>query len=176
MRSDYLLTLSPQKFRRATGVEMETYGLMVESVREERASRRIPGRPSVLSIEDQVLMFLRHLRRNDTYFDLGIDYGLEESTAFKIIERIEQILFKLPDFQHLSNQVTASTNQEAAMNGTAEPKDAEAVLDDSVPSECAEDEITPGLFIVDATETAIIRAEDKEQQQSDYSGKKRDPR
>ncbi len=66
---------------------------------EERKVK--PGRPSALSGYDQVLMLLEYLRDYPTFFRLGFDWGVDESTAGRAIRKVEQILmgsgeFKLP--------------------------------------------------------------------------------
>ncbi len=52
------------------------------------------GRPSHLCREDQLLMTLEYLREYRTYYHIGIDYGVSESNAFRIIRRIENALVR----------------------------------------------------------------------------------
>lgn len=72
---------------------------MVEIVVASDAARlKGIGRPSKLSREDQVLMMLEYLREYRTYYHIGIDYGVSESNAFRIIRRIEDTLVKSKRF------------------------------------------------------------------------------
>lgn len=68
------------------------------------------GRPRKLGLEDQLLMTLEYLREYRTYFHIGQAWGVNESTAYRIIRRIEDTLmasrvFTLPGKKKL--QTTA---------------------------------------------------------------------
>jgi Helix-turn-helix of DDE superfamily endonuclease len=52
------------------------------------------GRPSKLSIEDQVLMTLEYWREYRTHFHIGVSWGLSESNVFRNIRKVENILIK----------------------------------------------------------------------------------
>lgn len=55
-------------------------------------SQKAPGRPSKLSWEDQLLMTLEYWREYRTYFHIGQSWGVNESTAYRIIRKIEDTL------------------------------------------------------------------------------------
>lgn len=80
---------------------------MVNLVKAVEAKRKkLSGRPSKLSYEDQVLLSLEYLREYRTYFSLGQIYGISESNTFKICRKIENILvaskeFKLPNKKNI---------------------------------------------------------------------------
>ena len=66
------------------------------------------GRPSKLIPEEQVLITLEYWREYRTYFPLGKSWGITESTACRIIQKIENILtqsraFKLPGKKQLAS-------------------------------------------------------------------------
>ena len=102
MRTTKYAKLSPlpaRLFRRITGVQKKTFALMVEIVREaDRKRLKWYGRPPTLSVEDQILMTLEYLREYRTYAHMGIDYGVGESSAFRIIRRIEDTLVRSRHF------------------------------------------------------------------------------
>jgi hypothetical protein len=60
-----------------------------ESVRKKKQ-----GRTNVLSIPNQIILFLKYYREYRTFFHLGLDYGLNESNVQRNIEKIEDILLK----------------------------------------------------------------------------------
>lgn len=98
--------LSEEEFKRLTGVKAETFAVMVKALREEALKKRKAGRPSKLSVEDQVLMTLMYLRENRTYFHIAHTYRLNASTAYRIIRHVEDTLskaeaFKLPGKKRL---------------------------------------------------------------------------
>ncbi len=72
---------------------------MVGAVRKMSTRKRKAGRPSKLSIEDQVLMTLMYLRENRTYFHIGHTYGINASTAYRLIRRVEDKLSKVEAFR-----------------------------------------------------------------------------
>ena len=91
--------LKAEDFKRLTGVHFDTFNQMVEIVKKVDCSRKITGRPSKLGVEDQVLMTLEYLREYRTYFHLGATWGINESTAYRIIQKIENILIKAPQLR-----------------------------------------------------------------------------
>ena len=80
---------------------------MVRVVTEAEAERKkVLGRPSKLTYEDQVLLSLEYLREYRTYFSLAQIYGISEANAYKICKKVEDILinseeFKLPNRKEL---------------------------------------------------------------------------
>lgn len=92
--------LKPEDFKRLCGVCPETFNQMV-AVMQQAKQQLKPGRPSKLSIEDQVLMTLEYLREYRTYFHIAKSWGIYESTAYRIIRTVEDTLiasgrFRLP--------------------------------------------------------------------------------
>lgn len=91
--------LKTEEFKRLSGVHYETFNQMVEIVKKVYCSRKITGRPSKLRVEDQVLMTLEYLREYRTYFHLGATWGINESTAYRITRKIENILIQAPELR-----------------------------------------------------------------------------
>lgn len=95
-----------EPFKRLTGVKPETYGVMVEALKASATRKRKSGRPSKLLVEDQLLMTLMYLRENRTYFHIGHAYGVNASTAYRIVRHVEDVLsndetFSLPSKRQL---------------------------------------------------------------------------
>lgn len=91
--------LKRSKFKRHTGVYPETFDRMIEVVKEKTAKKHIlGGKPSQIAIEDQVLMMLRYYRRYDTFEEVGFDFGVSESCAYKIITKVEKMLIESKEF------------------------------------------------------------------------------
>lgn len=67
---------------------------MLEVMREHNKRKKKPGRPIKLSLEDQLLMALEYWREYRTYFHIGQSWGVDESTAYRIVRKIEDILIK----------------------------------------------------------------------------------
>jgi len=92
--------LNPEQFRRKTGVKRKTFEVMVRLVTEkENERKKLSGRPSKLSYEDQVLMALEYLREYRTYFSLAQIYGISEANAYKICKKVEDILIRSKEFR-----------------------------------------------------------------------------
>lgn len=62
--------LNCAEFRRLCGVRKETFNQMMAVLRTAKQQLK-PGRPSKLSLEDQVLITLEYLREYRTYFDIA---------------------------------------------------------------------------------------------------------
>ena len=106
--------LKPGEFKRLYGVRPETFEKMVELVYQHNQKKLKTGRPGKLSPEEQVLITLEYWREYRTYFHLGKSWGITESTACRIIQKIENILsqsraFKLPGKKLLASN-TSSIN------------------------------------------------------------------
>jgi hypothetical protein len=102
MRYDTIKDLNPPEFKRLTGVKPETFETMLEWLTE---TTRIFGRPSKLSLADQLLMTLLYWREYRTLFHLGQDFGLSESATSRIVRKIEDRLIQSERF-HLPGKKT----------------------------------------------------------------------
>lgn len=91
--------LKAEEFKRLCGVSLETFERMVKLVENHEELKKKTGRPSKLSLENQVLMTLEYLREYRTYFHIGQSWGLNESTVYRIITKIEGILIKSSTFR-----------------------------------------------------------------------------
>ena len=92
--------LSPEKFKRLCGIKPDTFRHICAFVRGElKRTRKKPGRPTRLSIEDQVLLTFEYWREYRTQFHIANSWSLSEPTVCRIIRKIEDILKKCPDFR-----------------------------------------------------------------------------
>ena len=91
MTYDAVKHLKPSEFKRLCGVRPETFEAMISVLRQAEADKP-PGRPSKLSLENQLLMTLEYWREYRTYFHIGQSWGVNESTAYRIIKRTEDRL------------------------------------------------------------------------------------
>lgn len=102
MSYEQVKDLLPAEFKRLCGVRPETFRKMVEVVSTQLSRRRrVSGRPPKLPVEDQVLMTLEYWREYRTFFHISKSWGLHESSAWRTIRRVEDILtrsraFRLP--------------------------------------------------------------------------------
>lgn len=94
MAYEQIKHLKPTHFKRLCGVQPETFAQMVELVQNQAKTKRKTGRPGKLSWEDQILMTLEYWREYRTYFHIGQAWGVNESTAYRIVRKIEDILLK----------------------------------------------------------------------------------
>ena len=61
-------------------------------MRSHTQPKKKTGRPGKLSLEDQLLMTLEYWREYRTYFHIGQSWGVNESTAYRIIRKMEDAL------------------------------------------------------------------------------------
>ena len=88
-------------FKRLTGVKKKSFYLMCEVLKAADDSKIVMGRPSKLSLEDQLLLTLCYWREYRTQFHIAASYGMHESSVNRIIRKVENTLmqsgkFKLP--------------------------------------------------------------------------------
>lgn len=86
--------LSARKFKRFCGVKRKTFRLMVRLVKAQQKLKKKPGCPSKLIIEDQILIALQYWREYRTYFHISLDWKVSESTVFRLVRKIENILIR----------------------------------------------------------------------------------
>lgn len=101
MRYNAVEALLPGEFKRLTGVKRETFERMLEVLRQSEQRKKRLGRPSKLSLADQLLLTLMYWREYRTQFHIAKSYGIHEANANRIIHKIEGALaasgaFKLP--------------------------------------------------------------------------------
>lgn len=125
---DKLLKQNNAGFKRYTGIHKATFYDMLEAMQQFEAQKTKSGRPSVLSLEEQILLALTYWREYRTLYHISMDFNVHESSASRIIHKVEDILidsgkFALP--KKLPNRV--------------------------------DDDINWSVVIVDATETPIER-------------------
>ena len=94
MTYEKVKNLNPEEFKRFCGVYPETFKDMVKVLAAEKVLQKKSGRPSKLSLEDQILMTLEYLREYSTYFHLAINWEINETTALRITRKVENILIK----------------------------------------------------------------------------------
>jgi hypothetical protein len=94
MTYEQMKDLKPGAFKRACGVHPQTFATMLQVLRDHEQRKIKPGRPSTLSLEDQLLMALQYWREYRTYFHLGLSWGLAESVVCRTVHKIENLLIK----------------------------------------------------------------------------------
>jgi Helix-turn-helix of DDE superfamily endonuclease len=95
MRYETIKHLKDVDFKRLTGVQRETFEMMLEVV--EKGLRDF-GRPTKLSRADQLLMTLMYWREYRTEFHIGLTYGVSESTVCRTIQKVEKVLIQSKQF------------------------------------------------------------------------------
>ena len=102
MLYDKIKNLPAAHFKRYCGVKKTVFDNICAIVAEKiKARRLISGRPTKLSVPDQVLLTLEYWREYRTQFHIAQSWGLSESTVCRIIQSVEDILkdheeFRLP--------------------------------------------------------------------------------
>ena len=123
-----LLKQSDASFKRYTGIHKATFHEMLEAMEQHESQKTKSGRPSALSLEAQILLALTYWREYRTLYHISMDFGIHESSASRIIRKVEDILINSGKFE----------------------------LPKKLPSRVGED-IDWTVVIVDATETPIER-------------------
>ncbi len=125
---DKLLEQNDAGFKRYTGIHKATFNGMLEAMQQYEATKTKSGRPSALSLEEQIVLSLTYWREYRTLYHISMDFGIHESSASRIIRKVEDILVDSGKFE----------------------------LPKKLPSK-VDDDINWSVVIVDATETPIER-------------------
>lgn len=99
MRYENLKEFKDEDFRRLTGIKRPTFEKMLEILKKaEKEKKNIGGKPNKLIMEDRLLMALEYIREYRTYFHVAASYQISESTCYRNIRWIEDVLIKHSDF------------------------------------------------------------------------------
>ena len=96
MRYETIKHLKDTGFKRLTGVQRETFGIMLKVVQK---GLRDFGRPAKLSRADQLLLTLMYWREYRTEFHIAQSYGISESTVCRTIQKVENALVRSGKFR-----------------------------------------------------------------------------
>src|SRR6266511_340447 len=96
MRYETIEHLKDTDFKRLTGVQRETFDLMLKVVEK---SLRDFGRPTKLSRADQLLLTLMYCREYRTEFHIAQSYGISEATVCRTIQKVEDALVRSGKFR-----------------------------------------------------------------------------
>ena len=58
-------------------------------MQEHKVSKTKSGRPSELSLEAQILIALTYCREYRTLYHIGMDFGIHESSASRIVRKVD---------------------------------------------------------------------------------------
>ncbi|ACK72316.1 transposase, IS4 family protein [Gloeothece citriformis PCC 7424] len=72
---------------------------MVRTVKNKEQEKKKIGRKPKLIVEDQILMMLQYLREYRTYYHIGKDWKISESSVCRIVHKIENLLIKSRQFR-----------------------------------------------------------------------------
>ena len=100
MRYDKLQKYDDEEFRRLTGIKRQTFIKIVQILQVSEINKKSRGgKPNTLAMEDRLLMTLEYMREYRTYFHVAASYGVSESSCYRNIRWIENVLVKHPDFR-----------------------------------------------------------------------------
>jgi len=96
MHYETIKQLKDSDFKRLTGVQRETFDLMLNVI--EKGLRDF-GRPTKLNRADQLLMTLMYWREYRTEFHIAQSYGVSEATVCRTIHKVEDALARSKKFR-----------------------------------------------------------------------------
>ena len=108
--------INEENFKRLVGVKRSTFEAMVEEYKraeeERKKGHKVGGRKPKLCEEDRVLFMLEYYREYRTLFHMGIDYGISEGHASKIVREVESVLIKSGNFSLPSKRALYEADSE----------------------------------------------------------------
>ena len=101
--------VNDESFKRVLGVKHSTYDEMVNEYKkaeeERKKGHKIGGRKPKLCEEDRVLFMLEYYREYRTLYHMGLEYGISEGQASKVVRDVESVLIKSGKFSLPSKRV-----------------------------------------------------------------------
>ena len=108
--------VNEENFKRVVGVKRSTFEEMVKEYKkaeeERKKGHKIGGRKPKLCEEDRVLFMLEYYREYRTLYHMGIDYGISEGHASKIVRDVESVLIKSGKFSLPSKRALYEADSE----------------------------------------------------------------
>jgi hypothetical protein len=99
MNLERLFIKSDVEFKRLTGVKKPTFKTMLRILEFQYAvDHEFGGKPSIMTLENKLLMTLEYWREYRTYFHIGNSYGCSESQAYRSVKWVENTLIKSGKF------------------------------------------------------------------------------
>lgn len=93
------IKLTDEDFKQIIGVQKETFASMLDILQEAFAKKHERGgRPSKLSIEDQLFMSIKYWRQYVTQKELAFEFEIGEATVHDTIVWVEDTLVKNGQF------------------------------------------------------------------------------
>ena len=101
--------VNEENFKRVVGVKRSTFEVMVnvykKAEEERKRGHKTGGRKPKLCEEDRVLFMLEYYREYRTLYHMGLDYGISEGQASKVVKDVESVLIKSGKFKLPSKRV-----------------------------------------------------------------------
>ena len=98
-RYEKALEKSDEDYVRLTGYSKKTMEKMLEILRAAYAAKhKRRGRQSKVEVADMLMLSCKYWREYVTFFSLGNEYGVAESTAWEIVIWVENVLIKSGEF------------------------------------------------------------------------------
>ena len=108
--------VNEENFKRVVGVKKSTFKVMVNEYKkaeeERKKGHKIGGRKPKLCEEDRVLFMLEYYREYRTLYHMGLDYGISEGQASKVVKDVEHVLIKPGQFSLPSKRVLYEADSE----------------------------------------------------------------
>ena len=133
MRYEGIKDKKDKDFKRLVGVKKKTFAVMLECLEEAETQKKKKGRTPKLTLADQLLLTLNYLREYRTQYHLAATYGIHESNANRIIQKVENILIKSGKFNLPSRREVQETDWVVVLVDATEspierPKKTEEIL------------------------------------------------
>lgn len=112
MRYEQVQQYPRAQFKRLCGVMPETFEWMLETLQRAQKRKKLPGRPSKLSVENQLLLTLQYWREYRTYFHIAAAWGIHESSAYRVVRKVENQLMASGRFRLLGKKSLTDPDQD----------------------------------------------------------------
>ena len=113
---DKFIDVDDVTFKRVVGVKRSTFKVMLEEYKkaeiERKKDHKIGGRKPKLCEEDRLLFMLEYYREYRTLQHMGVDYGISEGQASKVVRDVEKVLIKSGKFSLPSKRALYESDSE----------------------------------------------------------------
>lgn len=89
-----LLNQNDAGFKRYTGIHKANFEQTLKAMQEHEVSKTKSGRSSEFSLEAPILLALTYWGEYRTFYHIGIDFGVHESSTSPIFRKVENVLIQ----------------------------------------------------------------------------------
>lgn len=102
IRHETAMLLSDEQFKQLTGISHESFNNILTTLQDRWGDR---GKNAKLTRGDQLLITLIESKGEKTKAQIGLDFGISETTVYRTVKKVKATLVRLKELELLNNEM-----------------------------------------------------------------------